>query len=64
MSISIRDLKVDREFREAIPHASSDERAELRASVVRFGYLSPIIAWKNERGEFLILDGFSSRDHD
>ena len=58
MSISIRDLKVDREFREAIPYASSDERAELRASVVRFGYLSPIIAWKNERGEFLILDGF------
>ena len=64
MSISIRVCRVDQEFRDATPCASSDERAELRASVVRFGYLSPVVAWKNERGEFVILDGFSSRDHD
>ena len=57
MSVSIRECRVDQEFRDAIPRAAWDERAELQASVARFGYLSPIIAWKNERGECLILDG-------
>ena len=64
MSISIRDCRVDQEFRDAIPCASWDERADLQSSIDRFGYLSPIIAWKNERDEFVILDGFSSRVDD
>ena len=57
MSISIRECKVDQEFRDAIPCASIDERTDLQVSIDKFGYLSPIIAWKNERGEFVILDG-------
>ncbi len=40
-----------------IPVATWDERADLEASVREFGYLAPIIAWRNERGEVVILDG-------
>ncbi len=57
MSVSIRECQVDQEFRDAIPCASIDERTDLQVSIDKFGYLSPIIAWKNERGEFVILDG-------
>ena len=57
MSVSIRECQVDSGFREAIPCASIDERTELQVSIDKFGYLSPIITWKNERGECLILDG-------
>ncbi len=54
---AIKDCKVDQEFRELIPVATWDERADLEASVRQFGYLTPIIVWRNERGEVVILDG-------
>ena len=38
------------------------ESAELGASVERFGYLAPIIAWRNPVGELLVLDGHKRRE--
>ena len=56
-SVSVRELKVDDEFQNLIPPASADELAELRASVAQHGFTSPVTAWWNEAGEYLLLDG-------
>jgi ParB-like chromosome segregation protein Spo0J len=40
-----------------IPVATWDERADLEASVRQFGYLSPLVVWRSEHGEVVILDG-------
>jgi hypothetical protein len=56
---TIADCKIDPEFRDLIPVATWDERADLEASVRAFGFLSPIIVWTNEHGELVLLDGHS-----
>ncbi len=62
MSATIKDCKVDPEFRDVVPPHSWDEAADLKASVEKFGYLSPIVVWKSEAVEFLVLDGHARRD--
>jgi hypothetical protein len=57
MVATIRDCRVDEELRNLIPIATWDERADLEANVRQFGYLAPIIVWRNEFGEIVILDG-------
>ena len=56
-SITVRELKIDDEFQNLIPPASADELAELRVSVAQHGFTSPVTAWRNEAGEYLLLDG-------
>ena len=62
MSATIKDCKVDPEFRDVVPPHSFDEVADLKASVEQFGYLSPIIVWRNSDGVLLVLDGHARRN--
>ncbi len=62
MGATIKDCKIDPEFRDVVPPHSWDEAADLKASVEQFGYLSPIVVWRNEVGEHLVLDGHARRD--
>ena len=57
MTATIREVQIDPEFRGVIPVHSWDELADLQESVERFGYLAPFIAWRNEAGVPLLLDG-------
>ena len=54
---TIRDCQIDPEFQNIVPPHSFDEVADLKASVEQFGYLSPIIVWRNLDGVLLVLDG-------
>ena len=62
MATSIRECGVDAEIRDLLPAHSWQESAELGASVERFGYLAPIIAWRNPAGELIVLDGHKRRE--
>ena len=62
MATSIRECGVDAEIRDLLPAHSWQESAELGASVERFGYLAPIIAWRNAAGELIVLDGHKRRE--
>lgn len=59
---TIQDCKVDSEFQTVVPPHSFDELADLAASVERFGFLSPVIVWRNSDGVLLVLDGHARRD--
>ncbi len=59
---TIRECGVDPEIRDLVPVHSWQESAELGASVEKFGYLAPILAWRNRAGELLVLDGHKRRE--
>ncbi len=59
---TIRECGVDPEIRDLVPAHTWQESAELGASVERFGYLAPILAWRNRAGELIVLDGHKRRE--
>ncbi len=60
--VTIRDCGIDPEIRDLVPAHSWQESAELGVSVERFGYLAPILAWKNPAGELVVIDGHKRRE--
>ena len=57
MVATISECRVDSEFRDAVPAHDWQEIADLEKSIEAFGYLSPVIAWRNSAGTLLVLDG-------
>jgi ParB-like chromosome segregation protein Spo0J len=55
----MRELKMNRSIRELIPSLTSQEYADLEASIVAEGCREPIVVWK---GEDRILDGHNRYD--
>ena len=59
---TISECRVDPEFRDAVPAHDWQEIADLEKSIEAFGYLAPVIAWRNAAGELLVLDGHARLD--
>jgi len=54
MMLDLRDITVDNELKELLPPLAADELADLRESILRDGFTSPIIVWLNHG---VLVDG-------
>lgn len=56
--IDIKDLKVDKEFKELLPVLTPEELENLENSILQYGMLDPIKIWQEpDTGELIIIDG-------
>lgn len=56
--VDIKDLKVDKEFKDLLPVLSSEELENLENSILQHGLLDPIKIWEEpDTGDWIIIDG-------
>ncbi len=56
--VDIKDLKVDKEFKELLPVLTPEESEKLENSILQYGMLDPIKIWQEpSTGEWIIIDG-------
>ena len=54
----IKDLKIDKEFKDLLPVLSPEELEKLENSILQYGMLDPIKIWQEpDTGEWIIIDG-------
>jgi ParB-like chromosome segregation protein Spo0J len=57
--IKLTDITIDDEFADFMPQMSDDERKDLHDSIVKDGFLDPLVVWKNHG---ILVDGHNRFD--
>ena len=56
--MDIKDLSIDREFKDLLPVLTLEELENLENSILQYGMLDPIKIWQEpETGKWIIIDG-------
>lgn len=56
--IGIKDLTIDKEFKELLPVLTPEESEKLENSILEYGMLDPIKVWQEpDTGKWIIIDG-------
>lgn len=50
-------IKINKEFQALIPPLSPEELTQLEANILRDGIRDPLVVWKKEADEFILVDG-------
>jgi len=59
---AVHDLSIDSELQSLVAPLSADEFEMLQAQIIEQGCLTPLIVWKTEAGEKILLDGHNRHE--